>query len=402
MNILILTDPFGPPSFAPRMRHLATNLSKKGWKVSVCTEQMPGVDFQTTDFELFQMPYYSANTGIKHNIQWLLDKLFNLKEKRFLSFVTRHVTPADYDWILCSTFSDFPLRTAYLLSQKQGIPLAVDLRDIVEQWGDTSYTSGHHLIQRLFRHCYEYRALRLRNKVIQVAQFVTTVSPWHKQTIQPYHPQTHLIYNGFDANDLIPVFEQTPQFIISYTGRIYDFRLRDPRPLFKAIRLLLEAHPQIRKTLSVQFYIEPDCHRQVWEAIQHEHIEDVCQIESFIPPYEAMQRMRQSAIGLILTNKPSKHGPFGIMTTKFFEILGLEKPALCIPSDEGVLSEVINLTHAGLASGDVFAIRDFIFSQYQDWLKQGYTHQKVRNKELFTRQHQAQQFEQLFLSLCQK
>ena len=39
---------------------------------------------------------------------------------------------------------------------------------------------------------------------------------------------------------------------------------------------------------------------------------------------------------------------------------------------------------------------DFINAQYDEWLRQGYTRQPVRNKELFNRQKQAEQFESLF------
>lgn len=398
MNLLILTDPLCPPSYAPRMRNLASNLQKKDWKVSVCTEQLVGENIHSLDFELYQMPYYSANAGIRHHIQWLLDKLFHQKEKQFLRFITQHVSVRDYDWILCSTFSDFPLKTAYMLSQKYGIPLAIDLRDIIEQWGSTSYTSGNHFLQRIFRKGYEHYALRLRNKVLKKARFVTTVSPWHVQTLQPHNPQTHLIYNGFDAHEIMPSTERAPKFIISYIGRIYDFRLRDPRPLLRAINMLVTEHPDIRKNILLQFHIEPACHQHVLEAILHEHIEDICHVASFIPNQEAIQLLRQTSVGIILTNT-SEQGPHGIMTTKFFEILGMEKPALCIPSDKGVLEETIRFTHAGLASGDASEIKDFIFSQYHEWLTKGFTHQAVQHKELFTRQYQAQQFEQLFLSL---
>ena len=36
-----------------------------------------------------------------------------------------------------------------------------------------------------------------------------------------------------------------------------------------------------------------------------------------------------------------------------------------------------------------------------EWQQNGYTHQEVINKEQFTRQHEAQQFEKLFLQCIQ-
>jgi hypothetical protein len=76
--------------------------------------------------------------------------------------------------------------------------------------------------------------------------------------------------------------------------------------------------------------------------------------------------------------------------------LGCEKPVLCIPSDNGILADTIRMTNAGLASSDLDEIKAFIFEKYQEWQQNGYTRQAVVQKEQFSREKQAQQFEQLF------
>ena len=89
------------------------------------------------------------------------------------------------------------------------------------------------------------------------------------------------------------------------------------------------------------------------------------------------------------------------MTTKFFEALGTEKPVLCVPSDKECLAEVIQETNAGLAASSVQEIQAFILDKYAEWKAKGFTRQPVNAelKQLFTRQYQAQQFENIFLSL---
>jgi hypothetical protein len=87
--------------------------------------------------------------------------------------------------------------------------------------------------------------------------------------------------------------------------------------------------------------------------------------------------------------------------------LGCEKPVLCTPSDNGLLAQTIRDTHAGLASSDIEEIKAFILDKYHEWKATGYTHQAVRNKESFSREKQAEQFEQLFIHCieqhrCQK
>jgi hypothetical protein len=84
------------------------------------------------------------------------------------------------------------------------------------------------------------------------------------------------------------------------------------------------------------------------------------------------------------------------MTTKFFEALGVEKPILCVRSDENCLAQTIKETECGLAATNVEDIKEFILYYYNQWQKQGYTHVNVKNKEQFSRQNQALLFEKIF------
>ena len=83
------------------------------------------------------------------------------------------------------------------------------------------------------------------------------------------------------------------------------------------------------------------------------------------------------------------------MGTKFYEALGVEKPVLCIRSDEECLAQVIEQTHAGLAGTDVASVETFILNKYQEWKKNGFTRQAVQQKEIFSRQTQSAQIEKL-------
>ena len=89
-----------------------------------------------------------------------------------------------------------------------------------------------------------------------------------------------------------------------------------------------------------------------------------------------------------------------MMTTKFFEIAGSEKPLLLVRSDEAHLAEAIRNTNTGLAAENKEEIIRFIREKYSEWLQHGFTHQAI-NKEavsLFNREVESAQFEQLLLS----
>ena len=86
------------------------------------------------------------------------------------------------------------------------------------------------------------------------------------------------------------------------------------------------------------------------------------------------------------------------MTTKFFEALGVEKPVLCVESDEECLAQVIRQTKAGLSATDTDQVAAFIEKKYAEWQEKGFTRQAVdiQEKKRFSRQAQARRWEQIF------
>ena len=78
------------------------------------------------------------------------------------------------------------------------------------------------------------------------------------------------------------------------------------------------------------------------------------------------------------------------------EAIGVEKPFMLIPSDNDELSELIAQTGIGIAAQSVEQIKAFLTDQYAIWQANGFTRQTVANKQIFTRQYQARQFESIF------
>jgi hypothetical protein len=137
---------------------------------------------------------------------------------------------------------------------------------------------------------------------------------------------------------------------------------------------------------------------QLRELVQAYAISEVVDVQGYIPRAQIVDVMHASSILLVLTTKSTAEGTHGIMGTKFFENMGVEKPVLCVRSDEECLAQVIAETHAGLAATEVDEVKAFVMEKYQEWKQKGYTHQRAKNKEWFTRQHQAEQFVKVFLS----
>lgn len=391
-RLLLLTDAPAPPLYTPRMRYLVRYLMNRGWDCTVASETIPGVDFQFAACRHLCYAYYTEGHRLRNALRRLMDWQWLLKERLFARWLRQQIAGEHYDCLLCSTFNLFPLPTAAQIAREAGIPLIADLRDIDEQWGEASFTQRKvpEGLKPLFR-LYRRRAVRLRNRALKQADVVTTVSPWHQAVLQRLHPRVELIYNGFDEELFQPTRQQTDTFRIVYTGRIYDFALRNPDLFFRGLQQVDK-----NKRIQVDFYCEESQHLALRQMAEKYGVDSSLHLHHFVANDAVPALLSQASICLILTNRAGDNGPHGILTTKFYEALGMQKPILCVPSDHDCLSEVIRMTNAGLAADTPEEVAEFLNAQYDEWLRQGYTRQPVRNKELFNRQKQAEQFESLF------
>lgn len=355
-KILILTDPYGKPAYAPRLRCLCDYLHQWGYDIDVYTEPMEPYDFPHA-YPITEIPVY------KNRIDWAIKSLWSLltdwRNRHFSRELRRTISNKHYDLVFCTTFSTFPLRAALDVANERHIPLHVDIRDLDEQVPGAQYQSHRAWWTVPLRQWYRRVNIQRRNHVLRQATQITTVSPWHVDFIRQFNPNVHLVYNGFDNRTFYPDNIITNRFRISYIGRIYEFQ---------STALLEQAVSELNLP-----DIDLDLHTPNHQPI---------------PIHQVGNTIRHASIMVVLTN-PAAHG---MMTTKFFEALGCDKPVLCIPSDNGCLADVIRETNAGIATGDIQQIKQFILDRYTEWKQNGYTRQNACNTQAFSRQHQAEQF----------
>ena len=359
---LILSDPFTPPAYTPRLRFLCNYLTQQGWEIELFTEHYDPIPFEH-DYPIYEVPVYRRRSMIEWIVKSVWSLLTDWRNRYFSQQVHKAISGKQYDIVICCTFSTFPLRAALDIAKERHIPMHVDLRDLDEQVPGAQYQQHRQWWLRPFRTWYRKVNICRRNDVIRQASSISSVSPWHVDFIKPYNKNVHLIYNGYDDKQFYWSEVKNDTFLISYIGRLYEFQ---------DIHCIEEAIREIGKDDII---------------LNRQH--------GGIPTDQVGDAIRRSSIMIVLTNKEAK----GMMTTKFYEALGCEKPVLCYPDDHSVLSDTIRCTNAGLATDDKEAIKSFILEKYAEWKQNGYTRQKV-NKEIkqhFTRQYQAKQFEQIFL-----
>lgn len=410
MKILIICDIF-PPAFGPRMGYLCKYMKRAGWEPVVLTEYIDDQTFAflTGNANAHYVKFFHATGKIVGKLEWvfilLLDFLFHYKDKKMLKEASHLLENGEYAGILCSTYRTFPLPAAVQAAKKFNLPVIADLRDIIEQYANNEFIAhSFHTVSwldKLITATFRRRLLKDRNLALSKVDYITTVSPWHTQILSKYTSKVELIYNGYDPEIFYPEQFTTPRFLITYTGRLLSLATRDPQLLFEAIVQLDREKEISPETFRIQWFIDKESQDIIEKEVEKYKIESYMDFHKYIPASEIPGILNRSSILLQLANKSTQSGPKGYMTTKLFEAFAVEKPVLCVRSDEGCLEETINRTHTGLSARNTEEVYLFLGHHYREWKEKGYTKINVNKEEIncFSRQAQAKQFMELFTKL---
>lgn len=406
-SILIFSEAFLPPAYLPRVRYFCSYFAQKGWDVYLVLEESDANDFIPKDIEVLSVNYYKNKQGITARIEWLAKFILNLfwdyKGYYFRKKSQQFIADKKFDLVFSSSCFTFPITTAARISKLMDIPLFIDLRDIAEQSPkDNHYIANKppKLFGNIIINIFKRINIKRRNKVLKDATGITTVSPWHVQTLSKYNSKTHLIYNGFDEAKFFPIKNETEQFTISYFGRIYNEEMRNPRLLFDAIRELSHKNILTRSNTVIKWFVDDDSKKVIQKISKEYQLESFVAYFEFISPEKLNEEMNKNSILLTLSNVASNKLYFGIMTTKFFESLGVNRPVLCIPDNNDNLSALVRETKSGLVSSSSKEVEDFILEKFTEWEKSkrtaGLLEETVRMN--FSRQKGAEILENLFLN----
>lgn len=409
-KVLILCDLF-PPAFGPRMGYLCKYIRSYGWEPTVITEEVEdehAFGFLTGYAEVHPVSFYNAHTSKQRKRQWIStmirDYLYGYKDRRMFKAARKVCQTESFDLVLCSSFQTFPLAAATKIAARYNLPLVVDLRDIVEQYAGKEYLSnayrglGEKLSSLITR-----KRIAIRDQALRKARGVTTISPWHVEVLSQYKSNVRLIYNGYDPELFYPENPPTRHFIITYTGRLLSTAMRDPSLLMEALSILIRKKEINPSDCRVDWYVDDASWKVITEEAEKHNVLSYMFHRGYIPGNKIPGVLNQSSILLLLTNKSTTGGPKGVMTTKFFESLAVEKPILCVRSDESYLAEAITDTGAGLAATHVEEVCSFLKTHYTEWQEKGYTHSNIDREVLkkYSRKEQAGEFAILFNSLTE-
>ena len=400
-NLLVLTDAFVPPAYVPRVRTMCDVLVEHGWNVLVCTEEIRDVQANFVhSYPIISVPYYHCK-GLWGKVEWGCKFLLNLfcdyKGYFFTQQYHRLLKNKPIDAVFCSSFNTFPLTVAARIAKQRRVPLHVDLRDMVEQCVGHQYNKHKRWAGKYLYEClntiYQAQNLKRRNRVLRYANSLSSVSPWHVKWLKAFNDNVTLIYNGYDQHIFQPKDVRSTSFKIIYTGMIYGRQMQDPTLLLEALQRMVQ-QGRMPEELECHFYVKPETQTQLKIYAEECGLKAYIYCHDYVPPQDIPSLLHDASVVLVLSNTTSPSGPYGIMTTKFYEALGVEKPVLCVRSDEDQLARLIRETEAGIAAVHVDEVESFILEKYAEWKQYGFTRQRVNpiEKEKYCRQRQALQF----------
>jgi glycosyltransferase involved in cell wall biosynthesis len=408
-RILIVCDIF-PPAFAPRMGYLVKYIKEYGWEADILTTNSladGGFDSLLGSERVLRVsagePRLITLWDKLSRLLWM-KRQFVSQRRAFLQAAENQLDPKDYSLILCSAaYRLYVLYAAEIIAYRWGKPWIADLRDIHEQ--KPSIPSSYRgvkkcIIDGLNQHFISY-ILKLRNQSLAAASAVTTVTPWHASVLSASNANTLVIYNGFDPESYYPeASSRKKQFKVLYTGTVHHRNLQDPDLLFLATRRLMEEGIISEQSFRIQFYTPARYRINITSLESYPAVATLLDFCDYVDTSEVPQLLNKACIVLLLANKSHKNGPQGILTTKYFEYLAVERPILCVRSDEGLLEASIREANAGVAARTVEEAYDFILEKYREWQEKGYTTQVVNRDyvQQFSRKRQAGQF----VDLCEK
>lgn len=393
-RLLVLADIY-PPHFAPRAFSLVRYWVNEGWEVAVATEEI--VQWNATGhgkiFEGMEDPCPTYRIPLRRRYdRWesLGEVLFSLKEKHFFRAVESFIDCTRIDLIVSFSYRTFPHGTAALLARKYHIPVVMDSRDIIEQYPRYEFLptlrGGGSWIKRSLLALLRRRYIKQRNVCFQWADRLVTVSPWHQQVLQRASQgvPVSLFYNGYDQTLFFAKRGlKNPRFTITFTGRLLTLTRSNPTPLFQALN-----SPELCPILSeglleVAWYVDAHSRKLLEEVLRSYPPEILAlqRIRNMIPFRQVPDLLHQSAMVLLLASPEEEEGAHGIVSTKIFEALAVEKPVLMVMSDEAIGESLLQTARSGCPAHSIPEIIDYICRCYEQWKSLGHTETVDPNRE---------------------
>ena len=383
-TVLLLTYYFEPCNYvaANRPSTLAKEFIRNGYRVIVVTRHWNGNEKYWADY------LASSTTGIQveKRAELIIHKLpyharplpqnYFLRKIRLLSnfvsgkfhdelnytqfrpYVESVIETNDIDLILVSSPPLNLIKLAYQLKEKYNLKYMVDIRDF--QNNVVLNKSSEISFRNKFVHFFIMLHVR---KWFRQAELIFTVTPPFTRFIQEQaNRSTITVMNGY-SEKLLSINEKPfERFHISYIGTLYHNA--ELEILLNGLKALYQqefSHQIIFNFVGTK--ANPDVAEKLMQVIPAANLI----LQDRIPQELAQKQAAQSQVLLVLGYKSMK----GVFGTKIFEYMGLRKPVLLFPSDEGPMQEMITQDPFGVFCQNENEFVNAVRNYFTEWKETG-------------------------------
>ena len=346
-SVLILSPHFPPATVAGvhRARHMSKHLPSHGWKPVVLRVD-PRLYTEDPDYALSGLiPEHLEQVNLTA-LSAKLTRFFGFRDlglrllpllKKQISFEIRTRKP---DVVFLTGMPFFPLLISKWIKKHFDVVVVVDLQD---PWVSSHGASARVLSKRGIMHCL---ALVAEPRALKFADAVTSVSETQNEELLERYPwlkgrPLKAIPIGGDPEDFEAMRKQElnrrffeldqGKINLNYVGAFLPRAEPLARTLFKALRMLIEAHPHLSEKLRVNFVGTSNQSSDVKSSVvsriaKEEGIENlVVDFPRRVPFIEALALLAE-ANGVLLIGSDERH----YTASKIYPALMCGKPYLSI------------------------------------------------------------------------
>ena len=260
-------------------------------------------------------------------------------------------------------FTTFPPASGhlagYLLHHLTGLPWITDFRDV---WTGGEFDQYPTVLHRTMANALQRAIVGTADRLIAVTSDIAD-----SLTALGAEPsRLSVVPNGYDPADfahLAPA-PRDHRFLLVYSGTMNA--ARNPEPLFRAIRLLLDRRPALESHFTVRL-VGAAIGLDLPDQIRRFRLETVVGLIGYLPHRDALaQLLAADALVLLLTTEASLAR--GVPTGKSYEYLASGKPVLGV-APPGAAGDLLARTHRGkaIAPEDTAGIADALEALITDW-----------------------------------
>lgn len=299
--------------------------------------------------------------------------------KPSVSYLTKYLNENPVEAVITTG----PPHSMHLIGReiKKRFPQIKWIADFRDPWTDISYYRHLKLSPKA-----DQKHHQLENSVMKTADAVLATSYSDTENFQKLGARATTITNGFD-NAVKPANKEVnTKFTLAYIGILEQ--LRNPKPLWQALKELLDEQPDFVQYFELKFIGKID--EAILQELEDSILKNILCYKGYLS-HEAAQTEMMKADLLLLTNFPHSESK-GIIPGKLFEYLASGNPILSLGPPQADVAKILEETQSGqhFTYKDKNEIKNYVKQVYNTW-KNGSTRFSPKNIVQFSRENLTRQ-----------